>query len=484
MDAEKTNAVGMKGSKDLTVGSPWKNILFFCIPILISNIFQQLYSMVDTIIVGQTISLSALAAVGCTGSISFLVIGFISGITSGFGVMMAQYFGAKNEENFKRSVGTCYLLSVLVAVVVTAIAVPTATPLLRLMKTGDDIIGGAHSYIVTIYYGIAATVVYNMSAAMLRAIGDSRSPLIFLIMASVLNIGMDFLCILVFDMGVRGAGVATVVSQLIAGCCCIFYGLKRYPVLRIGRRHLKWNFSFSWKHLKVGLPMALQFSITAIGIMVVQAVLNEMGTMTVAAYTAASKIDSIAQQPFLAMGAAIATYCAQNYGAHRFDRIKRGMKVGLLLTVIISVVAFVLVFALKIPLLKLFSDDYASIQKDATIYLYLSSGTYFFLGLIHLYRNGIQGMGFSAVTMLSGLTELVMRVVAALVFANFWGFIGVCSANPAAWFGAAVILLVIYLYLYKKRIAPAAKRQEEEQKQACVQGAEGSQSIDVPETHG
>ena len=220
----------MKGSVDLTTGSPWKNIIFFCIPILISNIFQQLYSMVDTIIVGQTISLSALAAVGCTGSISFLVIGFITGITGGFGVMMAQYFGAKNEENFKRSVGTCYLLSIIVSVIVTAIAVPTAMPLLRLMRTGDDIIGRAYSYIVTIYAGITATVIYNMSAAMLRAIGDSRSPLIFLIMASVLNIGLDFLFILCFHMDVMGAGLATVLSQLIAGGACIVYGLKRYAI--------------------------------------------------------------------------------------------------------------------------------------------------------------------------------------------------------------------------------------------------------------
>ena len=455
----------MKGSVDLTTGSPWKNIIFFCIPILISNIFQQLYSMVDTIIVGQTISLSALAAVGCTGSISFLVIGFITGITGGFGVMMAQYFGAKNEENFKRSVGTCYLLSIIVSVIVTAIAVPTAMPLLRLMRTGDDIIGRAYSYIVTIYAGITATVIYNMSAAMLRAIGDSRSPLIFLIMASVLNIGLDFLFILCFHMDVMGAGLATVLSQLIAGGACIVYGLKRYEILRINRGHLRWNGSFAWKHTAVGLPMALQFSITAIGIMVVQAVLNDLGTMIVAAYTAASKIDTIAQQPFLAMGAAIATYCAQNFGAHQFDRIRKGMNVGLVLSLIFSAGGFLLVLGLRSPLLKLFSEDYASIQEEAYLYLFINTGTYLFLGLIYLYRNGIQGMGFSAVTMLSGATELVMRVFAALVFAKLWGYIGVCSANPAAWLGADIILLVIYFRLYKKKIKPALLKERESEQQ-------------------
>ena len=455
----------MKGSVDLTTGSPWKNIIFFCIPILISNIFQQLYSMVDTIIVGQTISLSALAAVGCTGSISFLVIGFITGITGGFGVMMAQYFGAKNEENFKRSVGTCYLLSIIVSVIVTAIAVPTAMPLLRLMRTGDDIIGRAYSYIVTIYAGITATVIYNMSAAMLRAIGDSRSPLIFLIMASVLNIGLDFLFILCFHMDVMGAGLATVLSQLIAGGACIVYGLKRYEILRINREHLRWNGSFAWKHTAVGLPMALQFSITAIGIMVVQAVLNDLGTMIVAAYTAASKIDTIAQQPFLAMGAAIATYCAQNFGAHQFDRIRKGMNVGLVLSLIFSAGGFLLVLGLRSPLLKLFSEDYASIQEEAYLYLFINTGTYLFLGLIYLYRNGIQGMGFSAVTMLSGATELVMRVFAALVFAKLWGYIGVCSANPAAWLGADIILLVIYFRLYKKKIKPALLKERESEQQ-------------------
>mgnify|MGYP002800843598 FL=1 len=451
----------MKGSKDLTVGSPWKNILFFCIPIFISNIFQQLYNMVDTIIVGQTISLNALAAVGCTGSISFLVIGFISGITSGFGVMMSQYFGAKDEGNFKRSVGTCYILGLIVAVVVTAIAVPTAMPLLRLMRTDEAIIADAHSYIVTIYWGIVATVVYNMSAAMLRSIGDSRSPLVFLIMASLLNIGLDFLCILVFDMGVAGAGVATVASQLISGACCVVYGLKRYSVLRIGREHLRWNTSFAWKHVKVGLPMALQFSITAIGIMAVQSALNDMGTMTVAAYSAASKIDSIAQQPFVAMGAAMATYCAQNYGAQKYERIKKGIKVGFILTLIFSAVGFLFVFLLKTPLLRLFSDDYASIRDSSFLYLYICSSTYLFLGVIHLLRNAIQGMGFSAVTMLSGTAELVMRVVAAFVFAGLWGYTGVCFANSAAWFGADVILVVIFVFIYKRHFVPALRRESE-----------------------
>ena len=453
----------MKGSVDLTVGSPWKNIIYFCIPILISNIFQQLYSMVDTIIVGQTISLSALAAVGCTGSISFLVIGFISGITGGFGVMMAQCFGAKNEENFKRSVGTCYLLSVIVSILVTGIAVPTAMPLLRLMHTGSDIIDRAYSYIVTIYAGVTATVIYNMSAAMLRAIGDSRSPLIFLILASVLNIGLDFLFILCFRMDVMGAGLATVMSQLIAGLACIVYGLKRYEILRIRREHIRWNGAFAWKHTMVGLPMALQFSITAIGVMVVQSVLNGLGTMTVAAYTAASKIDTIAQQPFLAMGAAIATYCAQNYGAHQFERIRKGMNIGLVLTVIFSVCGFLLVLILRSPLLKLFSEDYESIQEEAYLYLFINTGTYLFLGLIYLYRNVIQGMGFSAVTMLSGVTELVMRVFAALVFAKLWGFVGVCSANPAAWLGADIILIIIYCWVYKKRIKPALLRERSQQ---------------------
>ena len=451
----------MQGSKDLTVGSPWKNILYFCVPILISNIFQQLYSMVDTIIVGKTISLSALAAVGCTGSISCLVIGFISGITSGFGVLMAQFFGAKDEENFKRSVGTCCVLSLIVAVVVTAIAVPTARPLLRLMRTGDDIIEDAHSYIVTIYWGIIATIIYNMSAAMLRAIGDSRSPLIFLIIASLLNIGFDFLCILVFKMGVMGAGVATVASQLLAGMACVIYGLKKYEILRISKRHLRWNSTFAWKHVKVGLPMALQFSITAVGIMSVQSVLNSMGTLTVAAYTAASKIDSIAQQPFIAMGAAMATYCAQNYGAHKFERIKKGINIGVILIVIFSAVGFLLVFALKVPLLKLFSDDYASIQSQAELYLYINAGTYLLLGLIHVFRNAIQGMGFSAVTMLSGVTELIMRVIAAFVFAGLFGYIGVCFANPSAWLGADVILLSIFVFIYKKHIRPALKTEQE-----------------------
>ncbi|RXZ62412.1 MATE family efflux transporter [Candidatus Borkfalkia ceftriaxoniphila] len=447
----------MKGYKDLTTGSPFKNILFFCIPIFIGNIFQQLYSMVDTIIVGQTISLDALAAVGCTGSVNFLILGFISGVCSGFGVLIAQFYGAGDEENVRRSVGTSYVLCIAVTAVVTAVAVATAMPLLKLMRTDSAIIGDAYDYIIVIFWGIGATTLYNMASCMLRAIGDSRAPLYFLIFASVLNIGLDYLCILVFRMGVAGAGVATVLSQLVSGVLCLLYALKKYKILRTRRRHFWTNALFGWKHLKVGLPMALQFSITAIGVMVVQSVLNTMGTDTVAAYTAASKIDSIAQQPFVAIGAAIATYCAQNYGAKQYGRIKKGMNIGLLLTVIFSAAGFLLILLLKKPLILLFAgEDYERIYDNAAMYLYINAGTYLLLGLIFLYRNGIQGMGFSAVTMLAGGAELVMRIVAALIFARYWGYIGVCSANPAAWFGADVILVIVYAVLAKKSI-PTAK---------------------------
>lgn len=442
----------MLKNQNLTVGKPMKQLLIFSIPLLIGNIFQQLYSMVDTIIVGRTISLSALAAVGATGAIVFLVIGFVQGITSGFTVITAQYYGANDMEGVKRSVAVSLVLSIIVSVIVTIISVLTADSLLRLMNTPSDILQDSYDYIITIYYGIGATVFYNLISGIVRAIGDSKTPLYFLVFASVLNIGLDFLFILTFNMGVAGAGWATVLSQAIAGLLCLIYALKKYDILRIKRIHFNFNLKFAWKHLYVGLPMALQFSITAIGVMIIQTALNNFGSQTVGAYTTASKIDMIASQPLVSIGVALATFTAQNYGAKNFARIKEGLKQGLILTAIFSVVGLLFILALRIPLLKLFVDaDYRLIEKEASLYLYINAGCYFLLGLVFVYRNALQGMGQSVITMLAGVSELVMRALAAFLFANLWGYMGVCLANPIAWLGADIFLvLTFHILIYKK----------------------------------
>lgn len=442
----------MERNLDLTSGKPIKKILYFTLPLLIGNIFQQLYSMVDTIIVGRTVSLQALAAVGATGGISFLVIGFVQGVTSGFSVITAQFHGARDEEGVKRSVAMSFLLSIGVTALVTPVAVATTMPLLKLMQTPADIIQDSYDYIVVIYYGIFSTVFYNIVSNLIRSIGDSRTPLYFLILASVLNIGLDFLFILQFKMGVAGAGWATVLSQTLSGIACLIFALKKYKILRVSKRHFAWSWKFAWRHLRVGLPMALQFSITAVGVMVIQTVLNGFGSDTVASYTAASKIDMLATQGLFSLGTAMATYAAQNYGAGKFDRIKKGVNGGLITVIVMSAASLAFILLLQDPLIRLFADDdFAKVADQAHRYLYINAGCYFLLGLVFLYRNTVQGMGYSGLTMFAGVAELVMRVVAAFVFAKLWGYTGVCVANPVAWLGADVFLVIAYYLLMRRR---------------------------------
>lgn len=441
-----------KDVNDLTVGKPIRKILIFTLPLLIGNIFQQLYSMVDTIIVGRTIGLQALAAVGATGGISFLVIGFVQGVTSGFSVVTAQRHGARDIEGVKRSVAMSLMLSVATIAIVTPIAVLTTRPLLQLMRTPEDIFQDAYNYIVVIYYGIFATVFYNIVSNLVRAIGDSRTPLYFLIVASLLNIGLDFLFILRFKMGVAGAGWATVISQALSGVGCLIFALKKYEILRVNRRSFGWSGRFAWTHIRVGLPMALQFSITALGVMVIQTALNGFGSDTVASYTAASKIDMLATQGLFSLGTAMATYAAQNYGAGRLDRIRQGVNGGLIVAAVMSALSLVFVLLLQDPLIKLFADDdFVKVADQAHLYLYVNTACYFLLGLVFLYRNTVQGMGYSGLTMFAGIAELAMRVVAALVFAELWGYTGVCVANPVAWLGADAFLLIAYYAIMRKR---------------------------------
>ena len=275
---------------DLTAGKPGKLILQFTLPLLVGNLFQQFYSMADTIIVGRTIDVYALAAVGATGAISFLILGFVQGVTSGFSVITAQCVGANDERGIRRSVATSILLSVGVTVLFTFLSIYTARPLLELMQTPADIIDDAYRYIIVIYYGIVTSVFFNLFSSILRALGDSKTPLIFLIIACIINIVLDFACILLFHMGVAGAAWATIIAQAVSALLCLLYSLKRFPVLRLHKEDWAFSWRFAWQHLRVGLPMAFQFSVTAIGVMIMQAALNSFGSETVAAFTAASKL--------------------------------------------------------------------------------------------------------------------------------------------------------------------------------------------------
>lgn len=380
--------------RNLTKGRPLKQILFFALPIFIGNVFQQLYSMVDNIIVGNTLGDNAFAGVGATTSLAFLIIGFVQGLTAGFAVKTSQYFGNQDEERVKSSVATSIVLSAVLTVILTFASVFTTMPILNLMQTPDEIIEYSYDYIVVVFAGLGATMLYNLVSSILRALGDSKVPLLFLVLASVINVGLDLLFIVVFKMGVAGAGWATVISQLISGVACAIYMFKKYEILRLSRRHFKMSFKFSWAHLKIGLPMAVQYSIIAVGIMVQQAALNAFGTLYVSAYTAASKIDSLITQALVAMGSSVATYVGQNFGAGEIGRINKGVNQAMLVSVGLAIVGGLLVYFGSDLLTSLFVKNPSAEMLDLSKrYLFWQGVFYIGLAVIYVYRNALQGMG-------------------------------------------------------------------------------------------
>ncbi|MBS5885667.1 MAG: MATE family efflux transporter [Clostridium sp.] len=432
-------------TKDMTTGNPVKLILLFSIPLLIGNIFQQFYSMVDTIIVGRFIGVDALAAVGSTGSMSFLINGFVVGLTSGFAVLVSQKFGAKDEEGLKKAAASALVLSLIATVIVTLVSVLLAKPMLHLMNTPDNIIDDANAYIIIIYAGTIATVVYNIIAGILRALGDSKTPLYFLIVASILNIVLDIVFIVNFSMGVAGAAWATIISQGVSGLLCIIYTYKKYKILRLKKEDFKVKSRVYKKHLKIGIPMALQFSITAIGIMTVQGALNVFGSSAIAAYTAASKVLQIVMQPAITFGVTMATYCGQNLGAKNYIRIKEGVKKCTEISVITSIIAgIILVFGGKFFVGLFIENPDASILAYAQECLNYSAIFFIPLGLIFIYRNALQGMGESFVPMMAGAFELIARAVVAFTLPSFIGYTGICLADPVAWLSAAIPLGIYY----------------------------------------
>lgn len=442
--------------KDMTRGNPFRLILLFTLPVLGGNIIQQLYNMADTVIVGNTVNSDAFTGVGLTGSITFLVLGFANGLTAGFGVRVAQKFGEGNMDGVRRAVAMSFTLCLILTVTVTSAAVPLTAPLLRLMKTPSQYFDYAYYYLFTIFCGIFATVLYNILAAILRAIGDSKTPLVFLIVAVTLNIALDFAFIVGLKMHYCGAALATVLSQLLSGGACLVYMWKRYPELRLRRGDFKFDLRLAGGHIAVGLPMALQYSITAIGCIVQQTALNGLNGRfpgVVTAYAASSKIDNLANQTFCSLGTAMANYAGQNSGAGRFDRVRKGVKAGMVYTLVGALLGIAFCAGLYDPLMKLFLNTdkggdvalyYSEIFAYGRQYLMYQSGCYLLLGTIFVYRNALQGIGKSAVTTLAGVTELGGRILTAFVFVKLWGFTGICISNPVAWLAADIFLLITY----------------------------------------
>ena len=438
-------------TNDMTKGNPLKIFIFFSIPLLIGNIFQQLYSMVDTIIVGRFVGVNALAAVGSTGSLFFLVNGMVLGLTSGFAVLVAQKFGAKDEDGLKKAVASNILLTLISTVIITVIALIVKTPLLKMMNTPDNIFGDANTYITIIFAGIITQALYNMAAGILRSLGDSKTPLYFLIVSSVINIILDLVFIINFKMGVAGAAYATNIAQGISAILCLIYSYKKFPVLRIKKEDFKFGTAYISKHLKIGIPMGLQFSVTAIGIVIVQSAINVFGSTVIAAYTASSKVLQLVMQPSTSFGVTIATYAGQNLGAKRFDRIKNGMKIMNKISIVTSLLAgAVLVFLGKYFVMLFIDNPTPEIFKYAQEVFNYSAIFFIPLGFIFVYRNVLQGMGESFVPMMAGVYELAARSVVAFTLPKFIGFTGICLSDPVAWISASVPLMITYYRKMKK----------------------------------
>lgn len=437
-------------TKDLTRGSPMRLLLSFGIPVLFGNLFQQFYNLVDTAIVGKTLGGSALAAVGSTGSVNFLVVGFCIGICGGFAIPAAQQFGAGNHRELRRYVAGGAWLCLLFGGLLTLVTVLFCEEILTGMRTPPEIYQRAYSYILTIFAGLPAYFLYNYTAGVLRSLGDSRTPVIWLSAAALLNIALDVLFILVFHLDVFGAALATVLSQLLAGAGCLVRMLRGYPILRMEREDWRWNRRRMGELCLMGLPMGLQFSITAIGSVMIQTAVNGLGTAYVTAVTAASKVSMFFACPFDAMGSTMATYGGQNVGSARWERLHQGLRDCVLLGAVYSAVSLAALYLWADPLNMLFLDAAsAPLLPLARRYLLTLALFYFPLALVNILRLLIQGMGFSPLATLAGVLELTGRAVISLLVPAL-GFSAACFASPAAWVLADLFLLPAYLYCYRR----------------------------------
>ena len=434
----------------MTAGNPTKIILDFTFPIFIGNVFQQFYNMADTVIVGKFVGTKALAAVGSTGTIMFLILGFVLGMTAGFTVLTAQKFGAGDMKAMRQTVGGAAVLSILVTIVLTAGSMLFMKPLLHFMHTPADIFDDAYSYIMIICAGIAAQMLYNLLASVLRALGNSKVPLYFLILSALLNIVLDLVLIIVFHLGAPGAAYATVISQGVSGVLCLVYIVKKIPVLHLEREDWKPKAHLLKIQLGIGIPMALQYSITAIGTMMVQTSLNLLGSGLVAAFTAASKIEQVVTQAYVALGTTMATYCAQNIGAGKVQRIRSGFRSATIMSFVYAVISGILIMTVGKYMTNLIvSGDVAEIMASVDIYLKCAGIFFIPLAVVNLYRNGIQGMGYGILPMMAGVAELVGRGIVAVIAAGKRSYVGVCLASPIAWIFAAALLIVMYFYIMK-----------------------------------
>ena len=437
--------------KDMTNGSPSKHILGFAVPMLFGMLFQQFYNLVDTIIVGKTLGVEALAGVGATGSINFMIIGFCMGVCNGFVIPVAQCFGAKKRAALRKYVFNGYICSFVFAIVLTLASVIFCRRILIIMNTPADIIDHAYNYIVVIFIGIPTVFLYNMVSGVIRSLGDSKTPVVFLVLSSIINVVLDFFLILVCKMGVAGAGWATVTSQLISGLTCLIYMYKKYDILKGDKSERVLDRRFITNLCMNGVPMGLQYSITAIGSTILQAAVNTLGSTYVAAMTAGSKMFNFTCCPFDALGSTMATYAGQNVGAAKIKRLGQGVRSAMIIGSVYSVLSLIALY---------FTTDYIALlfvnASETTIialtrqFILASACFYIPLTGVNVVRFCIQGMGFSVFAISAGILEMIGRAFAAIILIPSIGFMGACLASPIAWIAADAFLFPAFIHCAKK----------------------------------
>lgn len=438
-------------AKDLTVGSPMKLILGFAFPMFLGLLFQQFYSLVDTMIVGKYLGVDPFAGVGSTGSLNFIVIGFCMGLCSGFSVPISQSFGAKDFPLLRKMVTNSVWLCTFFSVVITTLMLVFCRPVLTLMNTPENIFEYAYIYIFIIFAGIPCTILYNMTAAILRALGDSKSPIIFLAISSVINIGLDLLLIIVFRMGVEGAALATVVSQGVSGVISIIYIKKKFDILAMEKGDWKLERHLAGKLTGVGIPMGLQYSITGIGSVILQTAVNGLGSIYVASMTAGSKINIFLACPFDALGQTMAPYAGQNIGARKLDRVGKGLRAACIIGFIVSGLMVIVVKLFGGQLTMLFLDEKDPvIMQNSTQFLIIVSAFYCLLTLVNTVRFTIQGMGFSSLAIIAGVMEMIARGIAGMLLVPVFGYLGACYSSPLAWLFADAFLIPAFFFCKRK----------------------------------
>ncbi|ABR34932.1 MATE family efflux transporter [Clostridium beijerinckii] len=444
-DGEEKTTMEKNKITDLTTGNPGKQIFYFALPIFLGSVFQQMYNLADTVIVGHTLGENALAAIGATTPLFGLIVGMAVGINNGFAIVIARYFGAKEMDNMRQAVAMTVILDLIISIVFTAVGVGTIMYLLKFLNTPEEIINDAYGYIVIILMFMIVTIMYNMIAGVLRALGDSRSPLIYLIYASILNVVLVFTFILVFKWGVRGSAYATVISQIVAVILGFNHIIKKCPELKLSKGDFKYDGTMVMELITSGLSMGFMLSLVSIGSVALQGAINSFGKEIITAHMAARKVSEIYMMPLGTLATASATFVSQNYGAKKYDRINIGLKKTVIMGAIWSTIVVITAFAFGTYIIKFLTGSNDTLIIDTAVkYLRINTPFYYVLATLLIYRSTLQGIGKKFTPLVSSSIELFGKFAVVGFLAPSMGYLGVCISEPIIWITCAIFVLIVF----------------------------------------